>query len=222
MGELLRKGSPSGTEFFLNMLAFQTITLLFQRQGDTSATAATIMFNWDMVSFVPLVGVEIGVTSLVGRYVGARNFAAVRRSLRSGLLLGWLFSAVVLVAFVAFPGALVDVFRGARPSAAFLGGRELAIHMVRIASVYVGIEAVLLVFSGALRGAGDTFFTMLATTGLHWLLVAALWLTLEVLGLSTLTAWVVLVGIFLLFPLVLGLRWRSGRWRQVSLLGERV
>lgn len=212
-GELLRKGTPAGLEFFLNMLSFQVMVVLFQRSSETGATAATIMFNWDMVSFVPLVGVEIGVTSLVGRYYGARNFAAVRRTLRSGLKLGWLFSALVLLAFVAFPGVLVDVFRGDPPTAAFSNARTLAISMVRIASIYVGIEAVMLVFSGALRGVGDTLFTMLASTGLHWLLVLALFVTLEVLGLSPLAGWMVLVGTFFLFPLVLGLRWRRGIWR---------
>jgi multidrug resistance protein, MATE family len=216
MCELLRKGTPSGAEFFLNMLAFQTIVLLFQRQGETSATAATIMFNWDMVSFVPLVGVEIGVTSLVGRYSGARNFAAVRRALRSGLKLGWIFSAVVLVAFVAFPGPLVDLFRPEVPNLAFHAGRGLAIQMIRVASIYVTIEAVLLVYTGALRGVGDTLFAMLASNGLHWFLVLALWITLEVLRLSTLTGWIVLVLVFLLFPLVYWLRWRSGRWRGMA------
>lgn len=210
--ELLRKGTSSGAEFFLNLLAFQIIVLLFQRQGEVSATAATIMFNWDMVSFVPLVGVEVGVTSLVGRYVGARNRAAVRRTLRSGMQLGWYFSAMVLIAFIAFPGVLVDLFSGDPPSHAFLQGRALAVNMVRIASAYVTFEAVLLVFSGALRGAGDTFFTMLATTGMHWFLVLALWITLEIAGLSTLSGWIVLVATFFLFPVVLGWRWKQGHW----------
>jgi MATE family multidrug resistance protein len=215
-GELLRKGTPSGIEFFLNILAFQAMVLLFQRKGEVSATAATIVFNWDMVSFVPLVGVEIGVTSLVGRYFGAKQLASVRRSLRSGLALGWTFSAFVFLAFVAFPEPLVDLFRGDVPTAAFLNGRKLAIDMIRIASIYVGIEAVMLVFSGALRGVGDTLFTMLASTGLHWFLVLALFITLEGIGASPLVGWWVLVSVFFLFPLVLGWRWRSGKWRRIS------
>lgn len=217
MAELLRKGTPSGVEFFLNMMAFQVIAFLFQRQGEMSATAASIMFNWDMVSFVPLVGVEVGVTSLVGRYAGARNFAAVRRALRSGLKLGWLFSVVVLVAFVVFPGTLVDVFGGAEPTGTFQQARPLAIAMVRIASIYVTMEAVLLVFTGALRGVGDTFFAMLASTGLHWLSVLSLWITLEALKLSSLMGWSVLVAMFFIFPLAFGLRWNTGRWRRMPI-----
>lgn len=216
MGELIRKGTPSGVEFFLNMLAFQTIVVLFQRQGECSATAASIMFAWDMVSFVPLVGVEVGVTSLVGRHKGAGNYAGVRRSLRSGLKLGWAFSAVVLAAFLLAPGMLVDVFRASSPSATFELARPLAVSMIRIASLYVTIEAVLLVFTGALRGVGDTLFAMVASNGLHWLLVLALWITFEYLKLSTLAGWIVLVAVFSLFPLAFGFRWRAGHWRSTS------
>lgn len=213
MGELLRKGTPSGAEFILNMSAFQCMILLFQRQGADSATAATIVFNWDMVSFVPLVGIEIGTTSLVGRYIGARQFAAVRRALGSGMRLGWTFSAVVLAAFLLFPGVLVNVFRPETSSALFEGARGLSVNMVRIASVYIGVEAVLLVYAGALRGSGDTFWVMGAMVAMHWTLVAAQWVTLEVLHLGSLAAWGVLVVSFLFFPLVLGLRWRRGLWR---------
>lgn len=215
MGDLIRKGTPSGVEFFLNMLAFQTIVVLFQRQGESSATAASIVFAWDMVSFVPLVGIEVGVTSLVGRHKGAGNHAGVRRALRSGLKLGWAFSAVVLAAFLLAPGALVDVFRANSPNATFELARPLAMSMIRIASLYVTIEAVLLVFTGALRGVGDTLFAMIASNGMHWLLVLALWVTFECLRLSTLAGWSVLVAVFSLFPLAFGLRWRTGHWRTM-------
>lgn len=213
MGELLRKGTPSGAELLLNVAAFQCLVVLFQRQGATSATAATLLFNWDMVSFVPLVGIEISTTSLVGRYIGARNFAAVRRTLGSGMRIGWVFSAVVLIAFLVFPGTLVDVFRPETESALFDSARGLSIAMIRLASIYVTVQAVVLVFAGALRGSGDTFWTMCAMVALHWILVLTLWLSLEVLHLGTLTSWVVVVALFLIFPVVLGLRWRSGRWR---------
>lgn len=212
--ELVKKGTPSGAEFFLNMLAFQTIVFLFQRQSPESATAATIMFNWDMVSFVPLVGMEIGTTSLVGRYMGAKDIDAVKRTLWSGLKLGWMFSGFVFIAFLVFPGFLVDIFRPELVSISFNEARDLAIQMMRIASIYIGIEAVMLVYTGALRGSGDTLYTMCATVGLHWLLVLSLWITLEVYHLGTIKGWIVLVVIFMLFPIVLGIRWHLGKWKK--------
>jgi MATE family multidrug resistance protein len=84
MGSLLSFGYPAGLELFLNMLPFNTLIAVLHRHGPVTATAATILFNWDLISFLPLVGIEIGVTSLVGRYIGARELSAVHQSTRRG------------------------------------------------------------------------------------------------------------------------------------------
>ena len=98
--ELLKKGIPSGVEMFLNMSAFQLLILMFHALGPESATASSVMFNWDMVAYVPLMGLEVASTSLVGRYVGARDGAAASRSTYSGLKLGWGYSLLMGVFFI--------------------------------------------------------------------------------------------------------------------------
>ena len=77
MRKLLRFGYPAGVELFLNLLAFTSMILLFHSHGLATATAVTIVFNWDMVSFVPLLGIQIGVVSTVE---GATWVRAGRRS----------------------------------------------------------------------------------------------------------------------------------------------
>ena len=103
MRKLLRFGYPAGVELFLNLLAFTSMILLFHSHGLATATAVTIVFNWDMVSFVPLLGIQIGVVSLVGRYMGAGRPEIAERVTRSGLKMGWSYSSVILVLFVGFP-----------------------------------------------------------------------------------------------------------------------
>jgi MATE family multidrug resistance protein len=213
LGLLLRKGTPSGLEMLLNLLAFQCLILLFHGQGLTVATAATIMFTWDSMSYMPLLGLEIAATSLVGRYVGARDLSAAHRATHSGIKWGWIFSGVVLVAFVGFPEYLVDMFRPNPVDAYFLGGRDLAIFMVRIAAIYVTTEAIMVVYAGALRGTGDTFWVLCTMVSLQWMMVLVLWLSLDVFHIGSAKAWALLVGSFMLFPLVLRLRWKSGKWQ---------
>ena len=48
--------------------------------------------------------------------------------------------------------------------------------MLRLAGLYVLADAMMVVFSGALRGAGDTFWTMCISVGLHWLLLPVLFI----------------------------------------------
>ena len=111
MRKLLRFGYPAGVELFLNLLAFTSMILLFHSHGLATATAVTIVFNWDMVSFaVPLLGIQIGVVSLVGRYMGAGRPEIAERVTRSGLKMGWSYSSVILVLFVGFE-QLVAVFQ---------------------------------------------------------------------------------------------------------------
>jgi len=218
MGKLLWFGYPAGVEMFLNVLAFTGMIFAFHAHGPATATATTIMFNWDMVSFVPLIGIQIGVMSLVGRYMGAGDPDTAHRAAMSGIKSGWVYSSVILVLFACFPEALVNVFRPVDPSPVFLEAAPTAVFMIRLASLYVMIEAVVTVFSGTLRGAGDTFWAMCISVTLHWLLLPILIIMLHVLGMSPELAWTAIVLTFLGFSYVFYLRYKGGRWREIRVV----
>ena len=217
-GKLFRFGWPTGLEMCLNIIAFNAIIMTFHSLGSVVATAATIVFNWDLVSFVPLIGVEIGVTSLVGRYMGAGSPEKAHRSVISGLKLGMIYSAFVFVFFIGFPGSLVNVFRPFQASLVFMQAVPMAVFMVRMASVYVLVEAMLCIFIGALRGAGDTVWAMRMSVTLHWMMVAVLVLLLHVLHLPAQVGWTVVVLFFLLFSGTVFLRYRQGKWRKIRMV----
>lgn len=217
-GKLLRYGSPTGFEMCLNILAFNVMVMMFHAMGASTATAATVVLNWDFVSFVPLIGIEIGVTSLVGRYMGAGEPDKAHQSVMSGLKLGLFYSAIVFVFFAGFPGMLVDVFRPVGQSLVFDAATPTAIFMVRTASVYVLVEAMLCVFIGALRGAGDTFWAMRMSVILHWTTAVVLVLLLRVLYLSPEVGWLAMVCFFLVFSVVVFKRYREGKWRGIRLV----
>lgn len=221
MAKLLRYGSPAGVELFLNLLAFTSMIMIFHGHGLVTAAAVTIVFNWDLVSFVPLLGIQIGVVSLVGRYMGAGRTDIAERATRSGLKMACSYSLVILILFVSLPGALVAVFEPRQPNAIFTQAAPLATSMLRLAAFYVLADAVIVVFSGALRGAGDTFWAMCASVTLHWLLVPVLALFLNVLALPPLAAWLALVAFILIFSGVFYLRYRSGKWKTLALVRDR-
>lgn len=222
MGKLLRFGTPTGVEMCLNIIAFNAMIMLFHSLGPATATAATVVFNWDLVSFVPLIGVEIGVTSMVGKYMGSGCPEKAHRSVMSGLKLGMSYSAVIFILFVGFPGMLVNVFRPETVNAVFVSAVPMAVFMIRLASVYVLVEALLCVFIGALRGAGDTFWAMRMSVILHWLTVAVLAVVLHVLGLSPEIGWTVMVIFFLVFSGLVFRRYRGGKWRSIRMVGPAV
>ncbi|MFA6599500.1 MAG: MATE family efflux transporter [Candidatus Omnitrophota bacterium] len=216
--KLWRFGSSTGLEFFLNIMAFNGMVMTFHSCGLAAATAATIVLNWDMVSFVPLVGVEIGVTSLVGRYMGAGRPDIAHRSVMSGLKLALLYSSVILALFLGIPGQLIELFRPAGSDEIFNRALPTALFMLRMAAFYVLCDAVLVIFIGALRGAGDTLWAMGTSVSVHWLMVGTLTVVLRVLGRPPETGWVFLVWIFIAYSFVVFFRYRLGKWRTLRVV----
>ncbi len=218
MRKLWRLGSPSGAEFFLNILAFNLVVLTFHSYGVSVAAAVTIAFNWDMVSFIPLMGVGIGVTSLVGRYMGAGQPDTAHRVTMSGLKVATLYSVVGFTAFCLFPEPLVSVFRPDEGGEAFADVVPLGVFMVRLVAVYVFADAVSNVLGSALRGAGDTFWTMVISVSGHWALALGAIVLIRVVGVGPRPAWVAFVFLVIGLCLAFYLRYRSGRWRTMHVV----
>jgi multidrug resistance protein, MATE family len=221
ISELIRLGTPSGVELFLNLVAFTVLVTLFHARGETVASAVTITFNWDMVGFIPLLGVNVAVTSLVGRYVGKKQLDTAHRAVNSGLWLGCGYMFCLMVLFLLAPGPLVDLFRPSETGTSWQESRTMAVVMVQFISVYLLADAVSVVFSGALRGAGDTFWTMVISVANHWLLAAVTYISLNVLETTAVTAWAALVLTLWIMTSILALRYYRGNWRKRALqLGE--
>lgn len=221
MKKLLYYGSPAGLEMFLNFLAFFFMTAMFHSQGEVVATATTIMFNWDLVSFIPLLGIEIAVTSLVGRYMGAGHARVAEHAAYSGIKTGMFYSVIILFLFLFIPETLVRIFRPEIHSKLFEMAVPIAINMIRIAALYVLAESLMVAIIGALRGAGDTYFTMIASVAMHWSFVPVLYLSFYVFNFSVEISWLLLVLFFLVFCGVLYLRFRSGKWKKIKVIDHK-
>ena len=216
--KLLKFGFPAGVEFFMGLTAFTAMIFMFHARGAETAAAVTITFNWDHVAYVPLMGLEIGVTSIFGRYMGAGRPDIAHKSMISGLKTGTIYSVVITFFFVFFPLMLTDVFRPDHYDPAFENSRALAVFMLRTASIYVIVEALIVVLAGSLRGAGDTYMAMWITVGVTWVLAGILYVCLHVINTSLEIAWLALVLMFLSIPVLLLLRYRSGKWREIKVV----
>ena len=214
-----RLGFPSGLEMFLNVAAFNLFLLMFQSYGIAEAASAAIVFNWDILSFVPMIGLNLGVISLVGRFVGARNMERVNEVMTAAFTLGLSYSAMLAFIYITWRYPLVEVF--APPSGDFTAIRELSAFMMIGLSSYVMADAVILVSGGILRGAGDTRWLMVASVSLHWAMLVAQFFIIRVLKLSPTVSWIAFCALVFSIALVYALRLRSPQWRAPEAL-ERV
>jgi MATE family multidrug resistance protein len=214
----LRLGAPSGLENFLNTASFNLFLLMFQSYGVVQGAAMAIVFNWDMLSFIPMMGLNIGVMSLIGRFVGAADMARANQVIVAGFILAIGYSGVLALVFLAFRMELVDVFR--TPDAEFDLIRILAGHMMIGLVTYMLADAVILISGGTLRGAGDTRWIMATSISVHWAMLAVQYLVIVVLDCGPLVSWWTFVAMLLILAMLYLRRLLGNRWRRPEILAR--
>ena len=177
-----------------------------------------IVFNWDMLCFIPMIGLNIGVMSLIGRFVGAGDMDRANQVISSGFILALGYSGILAVLFLIYRVELVNVF--ATPNGNFDEIRSLATTMMLGLVTYMMADAVLLICGGALRGAGDTRWIMLVSTSLHWVMLVAQYFTIVVWELEPIVSWWVFVAMLLALSLLYLRRLLGGRWRHPERLSR--
>ena len=211
LNRFVRLGFPSGVEMFLNVAAFNLFLLMFQSYGIAEAASSAIVFNWDIVSFVPMIGLNVAIISLVGRFIGAENTTGLREVVRAGFAMGIGYSSVLAVIFFFFREPLVTMFVTRGPE--FENILHLGSFMMIGLATYVMADAVLLITGGVLRGAGDTRWLMWVSIALHWLMLLVQYFVIKVWSLGPEASWVVFVFMVLMTAAVYLWRLASPTWR---------
>lgn len=218
MRRYIRLGFPSGLEFLITMATFNVFMLLFQSYGIAEGAAMAIVFNWDMLSFVPMMGLNIAIMSLIGRRVGANDMSRATQVISSGCVIGLSYSGVLAICFYLFRVEFLEVF--ASPGEDFSAIRDVGSRMMVGMACYVMADAVVLVCSGTLRGAGDTRWLMVASIALHVVMLLVQLVVILVLEQGPLVSWSVFVATLVLNAVIFAARVFSGRWRQPERLAR--
>jgi len=217
LARLLRYGGPAGAETFINVFAFNVFVLLMGSYSPAVATAVTITFNYDLLAFIPMLGVGVAVTSLAAQRMGAGDIRGARSAAFLGIRVAWSYAGVMMVVFVAGAPLLVKVF-----SSGFGAGDEailpLARVLLRLAALYTLADATNVVFSGALRGAGDTKWVMIISGALHWVMAIGAFIFIRILVLPPVAVWLFFIGFIISLGVSMFFRHRSGAWQKMRIV----
>ncbi len=212
MRRLLRIGVPIGGQWLLDMITFALFTSLIARLGSADLAASQALVTLLHLSFMQVVGVSVAVTTLVGRYLGGGDPAAAERSFRSAHKLGGGVAVLVGAAFLVWPEQLLALFaaRGAV--------LEVGVPLLAVGALFQIFDALAIVTTGALRGAGDTRWPFAVQTAMAWgLFLPFAWVGGVLLEGGLLGAWLGAVAYLALLALVLAARFRSGVWKRISI-----
>lgn len=214
IGELFRIGAPAGITGFLDLATWSIFTsVIVGRFGTVELAAHVTTMEFLHLSFMPAVGIHMGLTAIVGQWIGREDIPRAKARTYTAMKLCIIYMTCMGVFLAVFAKPLTRACFSTDPEVV-----ELAQVLLIFCAVFQAFDAVNITAIGALRGAGDTLWMsiVLFVFGYFVFIPMALLFSL-VLKLGVVGAWlgatVYIIGISgLLF-------WRfySERWRRIRI-----
>jgi MATE family multidrug resistance protein len=215
---LLRFGLPNGLQWALEALAFTVFLFLVGRLGENELAATNIAFSINLVAILPMFGMAQAVQIMVGRRLGEDRPEIAERSAWTGFQLTWIYMSAVALLYVLVPGVFLWFFRGEAAGASWDQVAALVPVLLRFVALYCLFDSVNLIFSFALRGAGDTRFVTAVSLLLAWpLMVAPTWVVCSHGG-GLYWAWSFATTYVISLAVVFLLRFRVGKWKTMRVI----
>lgn len=156
-------GTPVGLQLVAEFGVFGLVNVLMGNLDARSLAAHQVAITLASATFMVPVGVGAATTVRVGLAVGRNDGSGARLSGFVGIGVGVLFMLTAAAAFLTAPRLLASIITDERPVI------DAVVPLLFVAAVFQISDGIQAVAAGALRGAGDTRFALLANLGGHYL-----------------------------------------------------
>jgi len=216
---LLRFGIPGSMQFSLDILAFTIFILLVGRLGTIELAATNIVLSINAIAFMPSMGVSHGLSMMVGKSLGSVKAERARHETWSAIHLLLFYILIIDLLFVFAPDTALALFIPENATADYDQVIETARILLKIVACYLVFDALYMVFSGVLRGAGDTRF-MMWSVGLSsfFCFLLPLYLGLELFDRGIYFSWGCVLFFIISLFLTSSYRYQTGKWRSMLVI----
>lgn len=175
----LRFGIPSGLQWALEGLAFTAFLIIVGQmpQGDAALSASGIGVTIMMLAVLPALGVGQGVSVLVGQYLGSDQPDRAEKITWAGVQIAAAYIMTIGITFVSFPSFYLSWFHNAENKDLWAAVSVMVPYILMFVACFTIFDSMNIVFSLALKGAGDTRFVTMVALTMPWpLMVIPTWL----------------------------------------------
>jgi len=206
--ELLVLSLPIGVQTFMEMGGISAFTAIVGRLGETQLAATNAAIQAWSLAFMAGFSLSVGATTLVGQCVGAGDPERGRLAVARILRIGYVMMGLLAVLYLGAPEWLMSLFVEPGSAEAL---RPFARPVFAIVAACLFVDLNFMIAWGALRGAGDTTFSMAVNIGSSWLLLVP-GSALMAPRFGLVGAWSCLLLHVTVMALVLRWRWAGSGW----------
>ena len=165
---LMIYGGPAGMQVFLDVVVFSFFVQYVGRLSDAALGATTLTVRFNMVAFLPMMGLGQAICILVGQRLGADRPDIAEKSAYSGLKLVFGYMCLVAATYLLIPSLLTAAFEPENDPKKFAEIAAIVPTLLICVAIYSLADSINVAFSFALRGAGDTKYVTWLTFSIAW------------------------------------------------------
>ena len=217
---LLKYGIPSGISFFIDISAFTFFLFIVGRIGKTELAATNIAFAINTLGFLPMIGFGIGTSTLVGHAIGRGNPQAGVEATTSALHICFLYMFFIALLYLLLPEWLFSWFKpGNMQEHNFTLIQQTGKVLLSYIALYSLFDTGNIIFSAAIKGAGDTrFVTITIAVMSTTLFMVPVYISVRFLNHGLYTAWIFTCIYIISLSFIFLWRFRQGKWKKMSVL----
>jgi len=221
---ILYYGGPSGLQMLLDVAGFTVFILLVGRIGVVQTEATSMVFSISSLAFMPIYGLHLAVSVLVGERLGENRDDLAARATYTTLQVAWLYMLVISLLYVLTPGLFLHGFflKGAESASDASAVYALSVVLLQFVAAYNLLDATQMVFVGAIKGAGDTQFVLRVSLVLAAMLAALSWLGIEVWQFNVFGCWVLITLWVWIAAAIYAVRFWQGKWRRMRVIERSI
>jgi multidrug resistance protein, MATE family len=218
MWRLWRYGGPNGMQMLVDIAGFTLFLMLVGRLGKDAMAATTLAFNVNTLAFIPMFGLAIAVSTIVGQQLGRNSPGLAARATWTALWIAALYMGTMALVYVLLPDLLLMGHAAGTSPREFGPLRNVVVVLLRFVAVYCLFDAMNVVFSAALKGAGDTRFILVVSLLMTPAPLLAAWAGMHFAGWGLLWCWLVITVWVSTLGLIYFARFLQGHWRQMRVI----
>ncbi len=220
---ILYFGGPSGLQMLLDVAGFTAFIIFIGRIGEVQVAATSMAFSVSTLAFMPIYGLHLGASVLVGEHLGENRDRLAARATYTTLQIAWMYMLAISLLYVLAPRLFLHgFFAGTADSTSNAAVERMAVILLRFVAGYNLLDATQMVFVGALKGAGDTRFLLRVSLLLTALLAGFSWLSVEVWRLNVYGCWILIVIWCWIAAAIYLVRFQKGKWRRMRVIEAHV
>ncbi|OTG81369.1 MATE family efflux transporter [Acinetobacter sp. ANC 5054] len=160
---ILKLGLPIGLAIFFEVSIFSTAAIVLSPLGEITVAAHQIAISITSQLFMIPMSLAIALTIRVGTYYGEKNWLAMRKVQKVGMLTGTVFALITMLLLWLLRNEIVSLYTNDYDVA------KLAVYLVFFAIAYQLMDAWQVSAAGCLRGMQDTKGPMWITMVAYWI-----------------------------------------------------